>query len=113
MLRKKSSSRLYIAADIFQASIKLHVFATTRSDNFRFEIFDGISYTIMVGIAGLPSHFLREQVSVERLAALLRAWSFSNPSSAAMEAIADEEDLPRRDRAKLSNMGLKLFLRLK
>ena len=30
-----------------------------------------------------------------------------------MEAIADEEDLPRRDRAKLSNMGLKLFLRLK
>ncbi|MCC3550734.1 MAG: hypothetical protein EAZ90_29530 [Oscillatoriales cyanobacterium] len=68
---------------------------------------------MMVGIAGLPSHFLREQVSVERLAPLKRAWSFSNPSSVAMEAIAREEDLPRRDRGKLSNIGLKLFLRLK
>ncbi len=30
-----------------------------------------------------------------------------------MEAIAGEEDLPRRDRGELSNIGLKLFVRLK
>ncbi|MCC3405379.1 MAG: hypothetical protein JGK17_07235 [Microcoleus sp. PH2017_10_PVI_O_A] len=67
----------------------------------------------MVGIAGILSHFLREQVSVERLAALLGLEFLKSIECSAIKAIADREDLPWRDRAKLSNIRLKLFVRLK